>query len=394
MYWAGTRWLLASLGAALVIAALLIAAWIDFAADRGVGISGLQVRGNVVIDPAGEQVILRGVNRMGLEYSCVTGRGLFDGGAPLDQASVDAMKRWRVNAVRLPLNEHCWLGVAGSPSGETYRQGVERYVNLLVANGMYVLLDLHWSAPAGVPADGQQAMPNSSYSVEFWKSVATRFKDNGAVLFDLFNEPLPNNNDDDGVEDDDRARRSWECWRDGAASGSCDASLAISVGRTMSGSQAVGMQALVNAVRGVGATNVIVLGGIQWANTLWSSATRNVLTYKPSDPLNNLAASFHLYNWSRNTSISSHNLKIAPIAAQMPVILGEFGNNGCDAEAATWLTTLLDWLRGKQIGYLGWTWTPVAGGQDPCTIGKLIVDHDGTPTPYGQIYKAHLAGLP
>jgi aryl-phospho-beta-D-glucosidase BglC (GH1 family) len=367
---------------------LLIAAWIDSGADGQVEISGLQVRGNRLIDPAGEQVVLRGVNRMGFEYSCVTGRGLFDGGAPLDQASVDAMKSWGVNAVRLPLNEHCWLGVAGSPSGETYRQGVESYVNLLVANNMYVLLDLHWSAPAGVPADEQQAMPNTSYSVDFWKSVASRpaLKNNGRVLFDLFNEPLPNNNDDDGVDDDRRARRSWECWRDGAASGSCDASLAISVGRTMSGSQAVGMQALVNAVRGVGATNVIVLGGIQWANTLWSSATRNVLTYKPSDPLNNLAASFHLYNWSRNTSISSHNLKIAPIAAQMPVILGEFGNNSCDA---TWMNALMNWYDANGVGYMAWTWgTYNAAG---CSAMKLVLDYAGTPSQYGRIFRDHLA---
>lgn len=41
------------------------------------------------------------------------GKGLWDSG-PVDQASVDAMKTWNLHAVRIPLNEQCWLGPHGS----------------------------------------------------------------------------------------------------------------------------------------------------------------------------------------------------------------------------------------------------------------------------------------
>ena len=39
------------------------------------------------------------------------GWGFSDG--PTDAASIAAMKAWHINAVRVPLNEDCWLGING-----------------------------------------------------------------------------------------------------------------------------------------------------------------------------------------------------------------------------------------------------------------------------------------
>ena len=39
---------------------------------------------------------------------------IFDG--PVDDASIDAIKSWNMNAVRVPMNEHCWLNINGVPS--------------------------------------------------------------------------------------------------------------------------------------------------------------------------------------------------------------------------------------------------------------------------------------
>src|SRR5436190_8969808 len=176
----------------------------------------LRVQGNRLLDPAGRPVELRGVNRMGLEFSCVQGKGLAQ---PFDQHSIDALKSWGVNVVRLPLNEQCWLGVGGEPSGEAYRESVARHVDLLVSNDMFVILDLHWSAPRTRLATGWDPMPNTDYSAMFWSSVAERFKREDRVIFDLFNEAAPNNNESDDT--DEAADRSWRCWRDGAAGGTC-----------------------------------------------------------------------------------------------------------------------------------------------------------------------------
>jgi hypothetical protein len=349
--------------------------------------SPLRVQGNQLVNQSGQPVILRGVDRMSFEYACVEDWGIAEG--PLDQTAVSAITSWGSNVVRVPLNEHCWLGVddgAATPAlvGEPYRQAVKSFVDLLVANGVYVILDLHWSAPAGVAADRQRPMPNTSYSAAFWQSVANTFKGRDQVVFDLFNAPVPNNNASDDT--DEAARRSWECWRDGGTA-SCDATLSLGPPETaMSASQAVGMQTLVDAVRATGATNVILLGGIQWANTLWSSAAHNWLSYKPTDPLGNLAATVQIYSASWCTTAACFDSEIAPVAAQAPLIAGEFGIGGCDAAAAQWLNTLMSWFDGHQASYLAWVWS-VPGG---CTNGNLVADWNGTPSQYGQIYKAHL----
>jgi hypothetical protein len=67
------------------------------------------VSGNHLVDSSGAVVQLRGVNRSGTQYACSEGWGIFDG--PSDNASLDAMLAWHVNAVRVSLNDACWLGV-------------------------------------------------------------------------------------------------------------------------------------------------------------------------------------------------------------------------------------------------------------------------------------------
>ncbi|HJW49471.1 MAG TPA: cellulase family glycosylhydrolase [Candidatus Limnocylindria bacterium] len=337
----------------------------------------LRVQGNRLLDPTGRPVQLRGVNRMGLEFSCVQGKGL---GQPFDQRSIDALKSWGVNVVRLPLNEHCWLGIGGEPSGEAYREGVAQHVDLLVSNDLFVILDLHWSAPRARSATASDPMPNADHSALFWSSVAERFKHQDQVLLDLFNEPAPNNNEKDDA--DGAAERSWRCWRDGAAGGTCDATQL----RGMAGSEVVGMQSLVDAVRATGATNVIMLGGIQFANTLWSNPRHNWLAYKPVDRLNRIVASLHIYNKTWCRTVACLQTEVAPVEAQVPLVTAEIGNDACDA---TWLTTFLKWFDQRRAGYLAWTWN--VGSVGDCGSMKLIVDEAGTPSSYGQIFKTYLA---
>jgi hypothetical protein len=383
------------LASALCVFALVLAA-APSPARAATLLSPLHVEGDRLVDADGRTVVLRGIDRSGTEYMCAQDDvGIFDG--PVDLGSVLAMRDWRANAVRVPLNEHCWLGIDdGAPTpllvGEAYRQAIETYVDLLVANGLYVILDLHWSAPAGQDADRLRPMPNTSYSVDFWTSVADRFKRDGRVIFDLYNEPVPNNNRNDASDED--ARRSWECWRDGGTA-SCDATLSLgSPATAMSASETVGMQALVDAVRASGASNVIMLGGIQFANTLWSSASRNWLAYRPSDPLANVVASAHIYpgNWCED--VGCYEREIAPVAARVPVVIAEFGAAGCDSATVTWLSTLMSWLDAKGTGYLAWTWDTPHSGHDPCAVIKLLLAYDGTATPFGQVVKEHLAALP
>jgi hypothetical protein len=327
---------------------------------------GLHVEGNRLIDRSGQPVQLRGVARSGTEYKCAQGESIFDG--PSDAASLAPIKSWGSNAVRVPLNEHCWLGINGvQPAfgGAAYQQAIRDYVSLLNQNGLYAVLDLHGSGPGTSLSTELQPMPDLDHSPTFWSQVANAFKGNDAVIFELFNEPFPDDNRD--------TASAWTTWRDGGTE---------LIRGTTTPYQAVGMQALVDAVRATGATNVIALGGVRFSNSLtqW-------LDYKPSDPLNNLVAAWHVYNFSVCKDIPCFDSTVAHVAAQVPVLVTETGMNVCDA---SFWNTVLNWLDARGSGYLAWTWTTTR--EFGCASNNLIVEYDGTPTTKGQIYKAHLAG--
>jgi endoglucanase len=332
----------------------------------------VHVSGNELVGANGQPIVLRGVDRSGAEYQCVGGKGIFDG--PVGRASVAAMKSLGINAVRIPLNEACWNGESYVPpayAGARYQAAVEAYVKLLNASGMVAIVDLHWTdgtytgPSAGCPsaqAVCQKPMPDSAQAVPFWTSVARAFKGNNAVIFDLFNEPYPERAG--GSQAD-----SWQCWLHG---GSCPG---ISY-------PVAGMQQLVTAVRSAGAGNVLMLGGLAWSNDLtgW-------LSHEPADPDHNLAASWHSYNFNACSTRSCWDSQIAPVAAKVPLIAGEIGENDC---TATYITPLMTWLNAKSASYLAWAWNT----DFDCYSGPgLITSYTGTPTPYGAGYEAMLTSL-
>jgi hypothetical protein len=95
-------------------------------------IAGLHVSGNQLLNAGNQPVVLHGVDRSGTEYACVQGWGIFDG--PSDAASVQAIAAWHANAVRVPLNEDCWLGINGvnpAYAGANYQAAIVNYVTLL-----------------------------------------------------------------------------------------------------------------------------------------------------------------------------------------------------------------------------------------------------------------------
>jgi endoglucanase len=335
----------------------------------------LHVSGNKLVNASGTQVVLHGVNRSGTEYACVQGNGIFDG--PNDQASITAMKSWGpVNAVRVPLNEACWNAesyVNSAYAGTNYINAIKSYVSLLNTNGIVAILDLHWTdgtytgSSAGcssAQAVCQKPMPDAAQAIPFWTSVANTFKGNDAVIFDLFNEPYAS-------RATGNTTTGWQCWENG---GTCSG---ISY-------QVAGMQQMVNAVRSTGANNVLMLGGEEYSNDLTSW-----LQYKPTDPDNDLVASWHSYNFNTCSSQSCWTSQIAPVIASVPVVAGEIGENDC---AGTYINPLTAWLESQNTSFLAWTWDNWSGG---CSSGPtLITDYTGTPTNYGAAYKAILQALP
>ncbi|NUR50348.1 MAG: cellulase family glycosylhydrolase [Hamadaea sp.] len=335
----------------------------------GTAAPALHVSGNKIVTASGATYRLLGVNRASAEFACVQGKGMWDSATP-DQASVDAMKAWNIHAVRIPLNEDCWLGTFGTPSGSTYQAAVKAYADLLVANGITPIVEMHWnhgaytgtsSACSDINATCQKPMPDAQYAPTFWTQLATMFKGNNAVVFDLFNEPYP-----DAANNWSNATAAWTCLRDG---GTC----------TGISYQVAGMQSLVNAVRATGATNVLMVAGLTWTNDLtqW-------LAYKPTDPAGNIVASWHSYNFNACVTTSCWDSQIGTVAAQVPVVAGEIGQNTC---AHDYIDQVMAWADAHGVSYLAWTWNPWG-----CSSGNvLITDYSGTATAtFGEGFKAHL----
>jgi hypothetical protein len=343
--------------------------------NTGGAAPALHVSGNRLVTASGTTYRLLGVNRSGGEFACIQGNGMWDG--PMDQASITAIRTWKVRAVRVPLNEECWLGTSDVPStgasGTTYQQNVINYVNLLVQNGITPIVEMHWnfgsytgsgSGCSEAIARCQKPMPDTQFAPQFWTSVANTFKSNTAVVLDLFNEPFP-----DFADNFQNSTAEWTCWRDG---GSACTSIGIQY-------QVAGFQTLVNSVRATGAQNVILIGGISFSNNLsrW-------LEFKPSDSTGNLAAFGHIYNFNSCSNTSCFDTQMAPVAAQVPLTLSEIGENDC---AHGFVDTVMSWADSHGVGYLGWTWNTW-----PCNTGPaLITDYNGTATPFGQGVKDHLA---
>jgi hypothetical protein len=358
----------------------------------------IRVEGNHFVNGEGQTIRLLGVDRTSSEYGCVDGFGYDDG--HFNEAVAAAIASWNANAVRVPLNEDCWLGINGQPNtGEApltmagYRQEIENYVADLNAHGIYAVLDLHWTAPGNQPALEQQPMPDA-HSIPFWESVAATFKSNPAVVFDVFNEPYSPTDPRSGGDLNPAHEVSWNCWENGG----CTTQAYDENDVPTSPYTVVGMQALVNAIRGTGATQPVMVGGLDFADDLSQWAT-----HAPDDPLNQEAASFHNYMGKQCDNVGCWNSVIAPLATAVPVVTGEFAednfeNPTCPEGPNNFDNEYMSWADAHGVSYLAWAWVVLTTPEiqsEGCSAFYLIGDYGGTPASVNGIaIHSHLLTLP
>lgn len=320
----------------------------------------MHVVGRQLVDANGNAVELRGVNRSGTEYACIQGWGIFDG--PADARSVHAIASWRVNFVRLPLNEDCWLGINGVKamySGAAYRRAVRDYVGLLHRDGMYVELSLIWAAPGRNRATYQPAAPDEDHAPTFWASLAAAFKGDPDVILAPWGEPVV----DAG------------CFLRG---GVCEATY----GSGNVPYRTAGMQQAVTVMRRAGFRGPIAIPGVSYANDLtgW-------LAHEPRDPLGQLIAEAHVYGKNACSSSDCLTRTMLPVARRVPLVFGEMGETYDDSSCGSSnIAAIAGWADRHAAGYAAWTWDTWH------TCGSLIASYDGTPSnAYGRWIRAFYA---
>ncbi len=340
----------------------------DEAENRAQWPKEVRVKGNRLVDSDGREVWLQGLNAGGMES--------VPNGDQIVKSTVVGIDEWKANCVRLPVKEDFWFGTSAyqNDGGEAYRSTVDKIVRLAANRGAYVVLDLHrFRAP-------------KAEHIAFWKDAAKRYANHPAVLFDLFNEPH-------GI--------SWETWRNGGfvgEAGKVDESAFLSAEekRKNQGFESVGMQALVEAVRSTGARNVVIAGGLGWANDLTGIESAAIEksespSYRLDDPMGNgVMYAWHTYHWHKGWA------KILPVAAKHPIFLGEVGAAPREEmtfipleqkeDPFTFSPDMIGFIQEHRINWTAWCFHPKAA---PC----MIKSWDYDPTPYwGEFVRRALRG--
>jgi endoglucanase len=136
-------------------------------------------------------------------------------------------------------------------------------------------------------------------------------------------------------------------------------------------------------VRGSGADNIVIAGGLIWAET-FSGVLPYVLTGT------NVVYNVHTYNHGAATPpaggwAGGWDTNFGFLTASYPVISTEFGSFDCSSE---FVSQLIAYFDAHQIGWTSWGW--YVGG---CTFPSIISSWDGAPAPgMGQTVQQALLG--
>jgi Tfp pilus assembly protein PilV len=292
--------------------------------------AGYSITGNVVYDLSCNPHIFHGIVRPSLEWSA--------SGANLSLADYKLMSSWKANIIRLPMNEEFWI-----KDTLNYRATIDQQVQWINSLGMDAILTLQWSDGGNINNTAKQYQMADQDSNTFWQQVASAYKGNPHVLFELYNEPhdIP-----------------WSVWRNGGPA---------------TGFTAVGMQQLYDTVRSTGANNLVLIGGLNYAFDL-SGVPANRING------NNIVYATHPYDQPGKNTVAEWDAAFGGLSAVDPVMMTEFGDFNC---STNFYTQLLSYASAHNISWTAFAWYP--GG---CGFPSLITNWAGTPSAPGSVVKS------
>jgi hypothetical protein len=331
------------------------------------------VQGNQIFDGLGNPLILGGAHVDTDLVSVppyITATEIL-GGQHLSKATFDVMRNsWKMDAVRIGTSDYIWQA---NPAA--YIARLQRVVSAANQAGLYVILSLHEDTKSGLPAtinEGGSNMPTSE-AIPYWQKVASVFKSNPMVMFDVFNEPRLFGRTGKTLKNAD-----WQLWLNGGQL-SCTGCITV-----------VGTQNMVNTIRQAGAQQIIIVEALQnWFQTINADGTGNNFVVDPSCNCKNgnIVYSAHNYftpnavtsaEWlSKFGDISSSNNMLA----MYPMFVGEWaltvnvpGLGRCSFTPAQAIAEVNSWLQFMQ--QYGISWTAYS-----FTLKQLFLDYKNyTPT--------------
>ena len=216
-----------------------------------------------------------------------------------------------------------------SPYDATFLQAMDQVVAQAHARGMNILLVLQYESTTRQPLPSQD-------SVNFWNILAQHYRDAPWVWFDVFNEPRDPRGDGDDA--------AWSLWQNGGM---------------VNGTTYVGMQTLVNAIRGSGADNLILVDGLAAGEDL-----NGALSHRLDG--DNIAYAAHPYFGAQHQTPDQwdHWFGHAASSGNFPVVADEWGEDQsathgeCVVTAPALVPQFLEYLKAKSIGLIAYGFYP------------------------------------
>jgi len=233
--------------------------------------------------------------------------------------------------IRLPFNGHAAL------TDGTYLAGLDQVVAWAAIEGAYTMLCLHYLDYTRRfllkdGSDSHQAPMPEENSVRMWEALASRYVNQPAVLFDIYNEPYDATpNDPNVVFELPTSQNAWlAMWHDWA--------------RRIEG-----------AIHRVHPRAVLVVSGWNWGLDLTSFPIP-----MPGATLRNAVYACHIYPWHTTTRAGfEHWFGFPRLRLRHPIFVAEWG--GRDGDSA-WGRLLEAYMRerhrvmdGVWQGLSGWT---------------------------------------
>jgi aryl-phospho-beta-D-glucosidase BglC (GH1 family) len=347
------------------------------------------VQGNQIIDGYGNQLVLRGSHIQSIldrykQYATTADRLAYN---HLNSATFDEMvNNWHMNTVRIAISDYVWQKWPyGGPTA--YIQALQSIVAQANQAGLYVVLSMHEELSSGLPPSQKEpsgwAMP-TPLAVNYWQTIASTFKHNPMVMFDVYNEPHVNNKQATNMSESD-----WTFWMNG---GVINYTTPGGIQKTYT---VVGMQTLINAIRSQGANQIIIA---QPAGNSFVSFETDCPQATPhcnflQDPANgskpNIVYSVHEYFVPSGTTPRSASFwdgKFGNLSKEVPIFIGEWefsinttyvarcedvtGTRSLTADEATALVdSFLSYMDGQNASGQKISWTTFA-----FTWGQMFTD--------------------
>jgi hypothetical protein len=232
---------------------------------------------------------------------------------------------WGANILRIPFNQD-WALTRQDYDTSLYLASLDRAVEMAARRGAYTLLTLQWlddRTPYGCDSRGHPQfvppMPDAN-SRELWRQLAVRYRDDPAVLYDIFTEPH-------GIR-----LSEWQ-----------------SCART-----------LIEVIREQNPAALVFVSGVNWGYDLRGH---------PISGIEHVVYSTHVY---RNKG-SDWDEAFGKLSETVPVFAGEWGGEDKDLD---WGRKLAVYFAEHNIGWAAWGWPDwpalVRSGYEPTQFGKLV----------------------